>query len=188
MTLRALKSGTLVVRNLQKIVKLDTKELKADVTFLRTCLRMDAYDVSVICIGKHKMQNMNKMTRDKDNPTEILSFPYHEKAINGKLPHPTSPCDLNLGDIYLCVPLIRQKCFHRGISLRVNILRFVAHGLCHLMGYDHSTEHKWKIMFRKEREILNALSYVRGIEVQAAYDTKHYIPEFGTLWLVPRIK
>ncbi len=186
MSLRSLKKGSLVVRNMQKIVKVDTKLLKADVSFLRTCLGMNAYDTSVICVGKKKIADLNMQMRGKDGPTEILSFPYQQSACNGKFPLPDNPCDYNLGDIYLCVPLIKERCFRRGISLRVNILRYVAHGLCHLVGYRHDTEKNWKTMFLKEKEILELLSYYRRVEVEPAYEMTHFVPELGTLWMCPR--
>eukprot|EP00794_Sanderia_malayensis_P016098 gene16098-17719_t len=182
MSLRSLKRGSLVIRNLQKVVKLDTKLLKADVYFLRKCLGMDAYDVSVVCIGKLRMQNLNQQTRDRNEPTEILSFPYHLNANNGKLPSPiVNPCDFNLGDIYLCVPLVKERCCQRGISLRVNLLRYVAHGLCHLIGYSHHTETNWKLMYRKEKEILALLSYYRGIEYGPC-NVRNLIPGQTKLW------
>ena len=175
------------MRNLQKVVKVDTKLLKSDVSFLQHLLGISAYDTSVICISKGRMKHLNMQTRGKDHASEVLSFAYHENAYNGRIPTPTNPCDFNLGDIYLCPPLIIEKCHQRGISFHVNMIRFIAHSLCHLMGYRHDTERNWKIMFRKEKEILGFFSYVKGIKVEPAYEMKHPIPLLGRMWLVPKI-
>ena len=187
MQFRGLQQGSLVVRNLQKVVQVDTKLLKSDVSFLQHLLGISAYDTSVICISKSRMKYLNTQTRSSDHVSEVLSFPYYENAYNGRLPTPTDPCDFNLGDIYLCPPLIAEKCPERGISLHVNIIRYVAHGLCHLMGYRHDTDRNWKIMFKKEKEILSMFSYLKGTKVEPAYEVKHPIPHLGRMWIVPKI-
>lgn len=186
MKLRSLQRGTLVVRNTQKAVKVDTKLLKNDVSFLQHLLGISAYDTSVLCISKNRMRNINIATRGRDHVSEVLSFPYLENAFNGRLPVPKEPCDFNLGDIYLCPPMINEKCRERGITLHANMIRYVAHSLCHLMGYSHETDRNWKIMFKKEEEILSTFSYFRGIKVEPAYEIKHSIPFLGRFWLVPR--
>ena len=187
MNLRSLKRGSLVVRNLQKATKVDTKLLKNDVSFLQHLLGISAYDTSVLCLSKKRMQNLNMKTRGIEYASEVLSFPYLEDAYNGRIPVPKDPCDFNLGDIYLCPPLIEEKCHERGISLHVNMVRYVAHSLCHLMGYRHDTDRNWKIMFRKEKEVLSIFSYLRGIKVEPAYEIKHPIPLLGNMWIVPRL-
>lgn len=187
MNLRSLKKGSIVVRNLQKVVKFDSKLLKSDVTFLQHLLGISAYDTSVLCISKRKMRTINMQTRGIDRVSEVLSFPYHEDALNGRVPKPKTLCDFNLGDIYLCPQLIREKCAERRISLHVNMVRYVAHSLCHLMGYTHETDRNWKIMFRKETEILKQFTYIRGLKVEPAYDIKHSIPHLGTFWIVPTL-
>ena len=187
MALRGYKRGSIVVRNLQKIVAVDTKLLKTDTFHLRAFLEVSPYDVSVICVSKARMRNINKMTRNVDRVSEVLSFPYHIDAIDGKLPNPKAPCDYNLGDIYLCPPLINEKRRLRGITLHANLVRYVAHSLCHLIGYKHDTDRNWKTMFRKEKEILDLFSFTRGINIKPAYDIKHHIPQLGRIWKVPNL-
>ena len=187
MSLRCLKKGSLVVRNMQKIIPINTKLLKEDVSLLRSLLKVSVYDISVICISKSRMRNLNRESCCNDHVSEVLSFPFNDGSFNGTLLTPKTSCDYNLGDIYLCPPLIEEKRLQRGLSLRVNMVRYIAHSMCHLMGYRHDTDKNWRIMFRKEQELLSLFSYVRGIKVEAAYEVKHHIPQLGTMWLVPNI-
>ncbi len=93
------------------------------------------YDLSVVIVNKEKIQELNKIHRDIDKPTDILSFPLSE----------------NSGEIYINIPLtkIEAKKFERKYE---NFLGFLfIHGLVHLKGFDHgSTMESIEIQFRKK--------------------------------------
>ncbi|XP_022371944.1 putative ribonuclease isoform X3 [Enhydra lutris kenyoni] len=87
----------------------------------------------------------------------------HIKA--GELPQPDTPDDYNLGDIFLGVEYIFQQC--KGDEDYFDVLTVTAtHGLCHLLGFTHSTEAEWQKMFQKEKEVLEELSRLTGTRLQ----------------------
>lgn len=93
------------------------------------------YDLSVVIVNKEKIRELNKIHREIDKPTDILSFPLSK----------------NSGEIYINIPMtkIEAKKFERKYE---NFLGFLfIHGLVHLKGFDHgSTMESIEARFRKK--------------------------------------
>ncbi len=93
------------------------------------------YDLSLTIVDATEIQKINKQNRDKNQPTDILSFPLTEKA----------------GEIFLCLSEARKEApkFDRSYENFVGFL--VIHGLMHLKGFDHSsTMEDNEMIIRKE--------------------------------------
>ena len=82
------------------------------------------YNLSLIFTDKEKIKKLNLIYRDKNQPTDILSFPLSE----------------NEGEIYICLEEAKKesKKFDREMQNFVGFL-FI-HGLIHLKGYDHGSK------------------------------------------------
>ncbi|XP_059964669.1 endoribonuclease YbeY-like isoform X2 [Mesoplodon densirostris] len=79
----------------------------------------------------------------------------------GKIPQPDFPDEYNLGDIFLGVEYIFQHCKEN--EDYYDILTVTAtHGLCHLLGFTHSTEAEWQKRYQKEKQVLEELSRHTG--------------------------
>jgi len=93
------------------------------------------YDLSVAIVRGDKRRELNRHWRDKDEPTDILSFPLSESE----------------GEIYICLEETRKEAvkFDRAYD---NFLLFLfIHGLVHLKGYDHGAiMESIEIKFRKK--------------------------------------
>lgn len=93
------------------------------------------YELSIIIVSKKEIQRLNKIYREINKPTDILSFPLSE----------------NFGEIYINIEMtkIEAKKFDRGFENFFGFL--VIHGLVHLKGFDHgSTMESIEIKFRKK--------------------------------------
>ncbi len=66
-----------------------------------------------------------------------------------------------LGDIYICIPRMKEQALEYGHSEKRELSFLVVHGLLHLLGYDHQTEKEEKEMFSKQEVILNAADIKR---------------------------
>ena len=66
------------LQNLQSRVIFNSHLLKLHCGFLLHVLGVGRWDVSVVCVGREKIQNLNHSYRNVDSPTDVLSFPYHE--------------------------------------------------------------------------------------------------------------
>lgn len=66
------------LRNFQRKVILNEPLLKMHCCFLLNSFGVSQFDVSIVCVTTNKIQHLNKSYRKKDEPTDVLSFPYHE--------------------------------------------------------------------------------------------------------------
>ncbi|VEU78026.1 rRNA maturation RNase YbeY [Mycoplasmopsis columbinasalis] len=100
-------------------------------------------EVDVSFVDEETIQTYNRTYRGKDKPTDILSFDFGKDEFYEKLPY------LPLGELILCPPIIQKQAAEFNHSLKREYCYLFAHGLIHLMGYDHELE--------VERQQMNAL-------------------------------
>lgn len=104
--------------------------------------------LSVLLCGDARMRALNRRFRRLDRPTDVLSFPAFEApesraaARRGEF----------LGDIVIDVPYAARQARRRGHTLQREVQILLAHGLLHLLGYDHERDDG--TMFRRQRRIL----------------------------------
>ncbi|XP_051937911.1 endoribonuclease YbeY isoform X2 [Hippocampus zosterae] len=151
-----------VVRNLQKVVPLRRARLRKDVNTLRHILGIQKFDLGVVCVDNRRIQHINNIYRKKDEPTDVLSFPFHEGLRPGKMPCPLHRDELNLGDIFLGVEFVMRQCLEESTDLHETLTVVTAHGICHLLGYRHETEEEWSEMVQKESYILREYNRLTG--------------------------
>ncbi|XP_069328298.1 endoribonuclease YbeY isoform X2 [Eulemur rufifrons] len=112
---------------------------------------------------------MSLVIRNLQRVVPIRRVPLRKKIeINlkaGEFPQPAFPDDYNLGDIFLGVEFIFQQC--KEDEDYNDILTVTAtHGLCHLLGFTHSTEAEWQKMHQKEKLVLDELNLRTGTSLQ----------------------
>ncbi|XP_030846062.1 endoribonuclease YbeY [Strongylocentrotus purpuratus] len=156
---------SIIVRNFQKSVAFNLDKVKGDLKALRRILRVERFDVSVICVEDKDIRQMNKIYRATDEPTDVLSFPAHENLKPGRLPDPWS--DLaDLGDMFLGMGYIERDCTKHNADIDDVLPVIITHGLCHLIGYDHKTQEQWKMMHDRELQILEQFKKLTGQDLQ----------------------
>ncbi len=104
-----------------------------------------AGDIVVLLTDDEAVRALNARFRDKDKPTNVLSFPAPENAA----PH--------LGDIVLAYGVCATEADVQGKSLSDHLSHLVVHGVLHLLGRDHEDEAEAEAMEAEEREILAEL-------------------------------
>jgi probable rRNA maturation factor len=101
--------------------------------------------LTVLLADDAELQALNARFRGKDAPTNVLSFP----AIGGDADA--------LGDIALALGVCVREAAEQGKPLAHHLQHLTAHGVLHLLGYDHESEAEADVMEAKEREVLAAL-------------------------------
>ncbi|XP_010634669.1 endoribonuclease YbeY isoform X1 [Fukomys damarensis] len=156
---------SLVIRNLQRVVPIRRVPLRRNVEIVRNILGVEKFDLGIVCLDNKNIQHINGMYRQKNVPTDVLSFPFHENLKAGEIPQPGFPDDYNLGDIFLGVEYIFQECKEN--EDYYDILTVTAtHGLCHLLGFTHDSEAEWQKMYLREKQVLEELSRRTGAQLQ----------------------
>lgn len=104
--------------------------------------------LSLRIIDDKNIKEINKYTRSKDKPTDVLSFP---------APYIPSP-HRNLGDIIISHETLLRQAVEIGHTKEDEFLRLLVHGVLHLLGYDHEISREEEIkMQKKEDECLDIL-------------------------------
>jgi probable rRNA maturation factor len=99
-------------------------------------------DIVVLLTDDAAVRELNGRFRDKDRPTNVLSFPAPENAF----PH--------LGDIVLAFGVCATEAEAQGKTLADHLSHLVVHGVLHLLGRDHEDDAEAEEMEAEEREIL----------------------------------
>ncbi len=122
-------------------------------------------EISVTLVDNAYIQGLNKQYRNKDVPTDVLSFPMSEKSGTFEVDPETNV--KILGDIVISMEKVVEQCKFYGHTMRREIAFLVAHGLLHLLGYDHKNGglEKRRMRDREERVLSllgfsNAISYI----------------------------
>lgn len=102
-------------------------------------------DVVMLLADDAAVQGLNQRFRDRDRPTNVLSFPAAESAF----PH--------LGDVVLGYGYCAAEAEAQGKTLSDHLSHLVVHGVLHLLGRDHEDDAEAEEMEAEEREILAEL-------------------------------
>ena len=106
--------------------------------------------LSVAFVTKPVMQELNRIYRGKDRPTDVLAFPYEPVGA-------ASAQDLYWGEIVICPAMAKQNIPEFGLPYKQEIARLLIHGTLHLAGYDHVREKDAKVMFGLTDRLLKKL-------------------------------
>ena len=111
--------------------------------------------MSLLFTGNDEIQVINREYRDKDQPTDVISFAYHETE-----DFDIGPYDI-LGDIVISLERVVEQAKEYNHSEKRELYYVLTHGILHLLGYDHIEEEDKVEMRAKEEEILGAFGYTR---------------------------
>jgi len=116
-------------------------------------------EISLLTVDDQAIQEINRDYRGIDKVTDVLSFPQEEDA-----PALIEKTPLLLGDIVICLPRACEQAAEYGHSLERELGFLFAHGLLHLLGYDHEQESEAEQMFALQEQILQPLGLTRREE------------------------
>lgn len=146
----------LIKNNLRKI-KLDQAKIIAYTKKILHILGYENFDITILLTTNTTIRRYNKQFRKKDKATDILSFPYYPELKPGQQIKAPSNEEKNLGDLIISLEYVQQEApkWKQTPEQRIRIL--LVHGICHLLGYDHIKDNDYKVMRRKENQLLAKL-------------------------------
>lgn len=136
------------VKNISEVV---TEVIDASSSFTGLIPSNGEVCVSVVLASDDFVQDLNKQYRNKDKPTNVLSFANYNLLEGEELP---SEFECELGDIILAYETILKEAVEQGKSFMDHFKHLLIHGFLHLLGYDHDLEEKAVVMEAKEIAIL----------------------------------
>ncbi len=107
----------------------------------KTVLRnIEHKELIIVFASQQQGRKLNHQFRGKNESTDVLSFAPIEKGC--------------LGEIVLCVPVVKTQAIAHKQTLRKEIAHLVLHGILHLLGYDHGKSDKEaRLMFKIQDDI-----------------------------------
>ena len=144
--------------NEQKKIKISFRMRHLISKAVKEALKQEEFEyfaeISVSFIDNEAIHGLNLQYREKDKPTDVLSFPIWEKdeledgsAFDGHA--------VTLGDIIISAEQAKTQSEEYGHSLEREICFLAVHSVLHLLGYDHETsEEDERYMKQKQEDVL----------------------------------
>ena len=117
-------------------------------------------ELSITIVDNETIQEINKQYRDKDQPTDVISFALEEHGeeeieIRGdNLPR-------HLGDIIISIEKVNEQANEYGHSFNRELGFLAVHGFLHLLGYDHMTTEEEKEMMERQDHLIDDFGLTR---------------------------
>jgi probable rRNA maturation factor len=116
-------------------------------------LQMSDSELSVLLTGDAQIAILNRIYRRKDRPTDVLAFAQREGEHGER-------AGAILGDVVISVETARRQAASRGVDVSTEVTMLLAHGLLHLLGWDHDTPAKDRRMRRETDRLCEAARVV----------------------------
>ncbi|MEP6901588.1 MAG: rRNA maturation RNase YbeY, partial [Actinomycetota bacterium] len=88
---------------------------------------------TVAIVSDRKIRELNKQFRGKNVTTDVLSFPFEAEEFEADENH--------LGDIVISLETAMRQAAENNLPLELEIKQLILHGILHLCGFDHETDH-----------------------------------------------
>jgi len=139
-----------MVLNRQKRVRVALAPFEVFLRKVQAAARIPDAEVTVCFVSQGEIAHLNQTYRRKKGPTDVLSFPANrpEPDLGGRGKR-------FLGDIAIAPETARRYAQQNGRTLRDELRVLILHGVLHLLGHDHETDHGE--MDRKEQRLRRRL-------------------------------
>ncbi|MCM1266134.1 MAG: rRNA maturation RNase YbeY [Candidatus Gastranaerophilales bacterium] len=136
------------IKNTRKIVDFYLQELTQV-----SCLDgfdFDTLTFDILFCDSVKTHQINREYRDKDYPADIITFAIFADdeskfILDG---------DINLGEIIIALDKVKEEALKAGVSDRYELYFLIAHGILHLLGFDHQTEEDYNFVVGVQKKAL----------------------------------
>ena len=105
--------------------------------------------INLRLLNDKEMKKLNMQFRQKDKTTNVLSFPNDDISVKKTK---------NIGDIAISVEYVKAEAKKEGKTFDDHIIHMLAHGVYHILGYDHENNENAVIMENKEIQTLKKIN------------------------------
>ena len=138
--------------NNESTYDIDEAALQRLATYCLDAMRVhpDA-DIAIVLVDEAAMEQLHVQWMGEPGPTDVLSFPMDElRPGNDDVVTPAGV----LGDVVLCPQVAEVQAEGAGHSTMDELLYLTAHGILHLLGFDHAEPEEEKEMFSLQRDLI----------------------------------
>ncbi|SFV52887.1 Metal-dependent hydrolase YbeY, involved in rRNA and/or ribosome maturation and assembly [hydrothermal vent metagenome] len=146
-----------------KIIDLENQtDLPVDIDALEAIAQnLTTKEIELILTDNASIRELNQEHREKDKPTDVLSFPmdapFTEQSIFG----------MPLGSIVISADFVKEKAKELGHTIQDELSLLFIHGMLHLLGFDHESDHGE--MREREKEIIKQFHLPSSLIVRTSH-------------------
>ncbi|RLA94020.1 MAG: rRNA maturation RNase YbeY [Deltaproteobacteria bacterium] len=135
-----------IVQDRQRTKRVDPQGVKEWAERILRHLGLKGRELSVLLVEDAEIRELNRRYLGRDRPTNVLAFPME------------GPQSFPLGDVVISTETAEREARERGVSLEEEMALLLAHGVLHLLGYDHERGGEEEALMRaKEEELLQVV-------------------------------
>jgi probable rRNA maturation factor len=116
-----------------------------------------AVEISIRLTTDEEVHALNGQYRQKDKPTNVLSFPMVQADLLATVSQNSDDGELLLGDIVMAHGVCAHEAMEKGVTVAEHATHLLVHGTLHLLGYDHMGDEEAESMEDIERQALASL-------------------------------
>lgn len=154
-------SCRLTIQNRQRSRRLDTRQLrKVVLTLLEESLNLKSVDLGINLVAAPEMTRINETFLQHAGSTDVITFDYCEAGTqNLKLGTGNSELGTSIhGELFICVDEAILQARRFRTTWQSEVVRYIVHGLLHLLGHDDHRPADRRQMKRAENRLLQALA------------------------------
>ena len=138
--------------NNESTYDIDEAALQRLATYCLDAMRVhpDA-EIAIVLVDEAAMEQLHVQWMGEPGPTDVLSFPMDELRPGND--DAITPAGV-LGDVVLCPQVAEVQAEGAGHSTMDELLYLTAHGILHLLGFDHAEPEEEKEMFSLQRDLI----------------------------------
>jgi probable rRNA maturation factor len=129
----------------------------AEAYALEVLFRLEKSDwiLSVLFCGDELIRDLNRDYREKDEPTDVLSF-----EMGDRIEEEGNTAYL-AGDIVISLPALERNAADFSVDPDTELKRLLIHGILHLSGLDHESNDPGEPMLAKQESLLSSITWGR---------------------------
>ncbi|MGN1394326.1 MAG: rRNA maturation RNase YbeY [Succinivibrionaceae bacterium] len=117
-------------------------------------------NLTIRIVDENESHELDLKYRQKDRPTNVLSFPYDYPEGLPEEAYEEMGIDTNyIGDLVICKSIVEKEALEQNKPLIAHWAHMIVHGSLHLLGYDHITDEEANVMESLETNIMTSLGF-----------------------------
>ena len=141
----------------KKLIKQLTEFIiKTPEVYEKSCLKNKAVDelaIGIVFCDDEFIHKVNKEYRGMDRPTDVISF-----ALYSDDPNSPDLEEIELGEIIVSIDTAKKQAVEGKHSLEKEVYYLIAHGILHLLGFDHQAQEEYNFMVSVQNEVLKKIN------------------------------
>lgn len=126
-------------------------------------LELNNVSLSVNLVSNEEIKTINSDYRNKDSVTDVITFSYEDEDNFNELFEIRE-----LGDMFIALDYVYDNSIKYGHPMARECAFVIAHGLLHMLGYDHNTKEEETAMFTLQEEVIKNI-IEKGSELNAIF-------------------